>query len=237
MYNDVGDYFNHYERLNDLTPEGRRLQWSGYRQIFASFLPKDKKAKILDVGCAAGQLMEWLENDLGYQDVRGIERDPRLVAFAEKCGINRVENCDLRTWSDPEMFDCIFLKDVLEHIPSGEHLDLLRCLANKLRPNGCLVIRVPNANSTFAARHRFIDATHFRSYTEHSLRGELEQTGFSRIEIYGDDVWMPQSPKGVLRFLLKLFVRVFRRLEAAAEYGQEGLGMPLSLNLVAVARH
>jgi len=233
---EVQDYFNHYARLNDLTPKGRRLHWRYNRQIFAPFLPKNKKAKILDVGCAAGQFIEWLEQDLGYEDVRGIERDSRLASFAAECGIDRVEVCDLRAWSNPEMFDSIFLKDVLEHIPTGEHLDALRYLARKLSPDGCLVLRVPNANSTFAARHRYIDATHFRSYTEHSLRSELEQTGFSRIEIYGDDVWMPQSLKGVLRFWVKLLVRVFRRLEAAAEYGQEGLSMPLSLNLVAVAR-
>jgi SAM-dependent methyltransferase len=232
----IGDYFKHYARLNDLTPQGRRLLWTNYRRIFAPFLPKDKKAKILDIGCGAGQFMEWLERGLGYEDVRGIERDPRLAAFAAEYGIDKVEVCDLRTWHVPEMFDCIFLKDVLEHIPPGEHIEVLRYLAGKLRPDGCLVLRVPNANSTFATRHLFNDPTHFRSYSEHSLRSELEQTGFSRIEIHGDDVWVPQSLMGALRLGVKLLVRAFRRLEAAAEYGPEGLSMPVSLNLVAVAR-
>lgn len=233
---EIADYFNQYARLNDLTPDGRRQQWTNYRRIFARFLPKDKKAKILDVGCAAGQFMEWLEHGLGYKDVRGIERDSRLASFAAKCGIDRVEVCDLRTWSDSEMFDCIFLKDVLEHIPPGENIEALRNLAGKLRPDGCLVVRVPNANSTFGSRQRYIDPTHFRSYSEHSLRSELEEAGFTRIEIYGEDIWVPRSLKGALRLGVKLVVRTFRRLEAAAECGPEGLSIPLSLNLIAVAR-
>ncbi len=231
----AGGYFAHYSQVNDLTSEGKRLQWPCYRAIFERFLPNDKKAKILDVGCAAGQIMEWLERDLGYDDVRGIERDSRLASFAAECGIGRVEVCDLRTWSDSGTFDCIFLIDVLEHISRAKHLDVLRYLAGKLNPNGDLIIGVLNANSTFGARHRYNDPTHFRSYRGYSLRTELVETGFSRVAIHGDDVWMPQSIKGVLRFSVKLLVRLFRRLEAAAEYGEEGPSMPLSLNLVATA--
>ncbi|MBZ5641215.1 MAG: class I SAM-dependent methyltransferase [Acidobacteriia bacterium] len=232
----AGDYLSYYSRLNDLTPEGRRLHWPDYRRIYAPFLPKNKKARIVDIGCGAGQFMEWLEQDLGYENVQGIEMDAHMVAFAAECAIDGIEVCDLRAWRVQGTFDCIILKDVLEHIPTGEQIEALRLLAGKLAPDGCLIVRVPNANSTFATRHLFIDPTHYRSYSEHSLRSELERTGFSRIEIHGDDVWVPQSPKGVPRLGVKLLVRAFRRLEAAAEYGREGLSMPLSLNLVAVAR-
>lgn len=231
-----GAYFEHYARLNDLSPDGRRRLWRTYRSIFGTRLPTDREAKIVDVGCAAGQFIEWLRVDLGYKNVHGIEKDERLASFASSHGIDDIEVCDLMKWNPPEKCDCLILKDVLEHMPSGQQIESLRLLSNHLRPGGSLIIRVPNAGSTFAAHHRYIDVTHFRSYSEYSLRSELEQAGFVSVAIFAEDVWLPQSALGAMRLAVKGLARILRRIEAISEYGSEGFKIPLSLNIIAVAK-
>lgn len=97
-------------------------------------------------------------------------------------------------------------------------------------------MRVPNANSSFAARHRYNDPTHRRSYGESSLAYDLESAGFRVLRIYPDDLWRPGSVQGFIRILLKLVVRAWRRLEALAELGNPGARLPLSLNLIAICQ-
>ena len=130
----------------------------------------------------------------------------------------------------------VFLVDVLEHLSAKDAAETLRAVVTALRPGGQLVLRTPNANSSFASRYRYIDATHERSYTEVSLRSHLLAIGFVDIAIKADDVWAVRSALGAVRVALKVVSRWARRISAVGEFGPEGLRMPLSLNLLATAR-
>lgn len=230
----TASYFEHYARVNDLSPEGRASYWPMYDRLLSAVLPLDKSAPILDVGCGAGLLLEWLSKQKGYSCAVGIDIDPGQVRFAKELGVNAELVTDASEWlSQQRSFDLVVMSDVLEHAPSPMDMALLSDIRSHVSPSGVLYLKVPNANSSFAGRYRYIDSTHQRSYTEDSLTHDLSCAGFDRIRVSAEPLGFPSSAAGICRFVLLLLVRAIRRLEAIAEFGRLGLRLPLSLNLVA----
>src|ERR1700733_5881629 len=169
-------YFDHYALLNDLTPEGRKGLWHIYDHLYSHsrILPADHDARILDFGCGAGLLLEWLLVAKRYTNALGIDADAGQISFAKRLGVSAELVEDSNAWLlQQAKFDLIIMTDVLEHIPSPSRIVLLRDIQRTLLPNGRLFVRVPNASSTFATRSRYVDSTHERSYTEISLAGDL----------------------------------------------------------------
>lgn len=232
------DYFeHHYALLNDLSPEGRQRTWFDLDRLYGRWLPVERDARILDLGCGAGVLLEWLRDRRGYSRAEGLDPSASQVAFARTLGLNVTHHEHTASWlAAQEPFDLILLIDVLEHLAEGDVEPILRAAATRLRPDGRLIVRVPNANAGFAARYRYIDGTHRRSYTEVSLQAALLASGFTDISIGGDDVWSVRSLPGLFRLALRGVFRLGRRLSALGEFGPDGFRMPLSLNLLATAR-
>jgi len=227
-------YFEHYARMNDLSPTGRACYWPMYDLIFSDILPRDRSAQILDIGCGAGLFLEWLSGQKGYSNAIGIDRDPGQVSFARSLGLNVDLIEDPSVWlSERGGFELVVMSDVLEHIASPGDIALLHSVHSAMSSGGTLFLKVPNANSTFAGRFRYIDSTHHRSYTEDSLMHDLSATGFQKVEISAEPLIVPRSLPGLCRFALLLCVRGLRRLEAIGEFGRPGFGFPLSLNLIA----
>jgi hypothetical protein len=118
----------------------------------------------------------------------------------------------------------------------------MQAVQHALRPGGTLICTVPNANSSLASRYQHIDWTHQCSFTEHSLDFLLHHGGFSPIQIMEVEYlerpqlwWLPVS--GGRHWWAFRFFRLWRRLEMMAELGpSQGRQVPLSLNLLAVAR-
>ena len=88
-------------------------------------------------------------------------------------------------------FDRILLPDVLEHLRHPEHL--LRDCATLLKPNGSIVVSVPNvANITVRmallcgqfryAERGILDRTHLRFFTRSSARRLLNSNGYEVLE-------------------------------------------------------
>jgi SAM-dependent methyltransferase len=228
-------YFEHYARVNDLTPEGRRRIWPDYDHQYSGVLPPERNARILDLGCGAGLLLEWLLAEKKYTSATGIDTDAGQVGFAKRLGLSAQLVEDSSAWLVQQaQFDLIIMSDVLEHVPSPDHIVLLSNIRRAILPGGSLFLRVPNANSSFAARYRYIDSTHKRSYSETSLVSDLTAAGFAKIEVSAERIGVSKSLRGLGRFALLKTFRIWRRLEAIAEFGRPGISLPLSLNLIAV---
>jgi SAM-dependent methyltransferase len=201
-------------------------------------------AHIVDVGCGTGLLVNALLQQ-GHCNVRGIDLSAQQIAVAQRRGLP-CENTDTEyihrlAASEPGTLDAIFLMDVLEHIAVAEQMRFTAALQRLLKPGGRLVVSVPNASSTFAARWRYMDWTHQCCFTEHSLEFVLRNQGFDDISFlpyeYGEPPPFPYLHKPAFWVgLLRRMVRGLRRLEAIGELGRQGLHVPLGLNLLAVAR-
>jgi 2-polyprenyl-3-methyl-5-hydroxy-6-metoxy-1,4-benzoquinol methylase len=103
------------------------------------------KGSLLDIGAGTGDFLSVAINN-GWQIV-GVEPSDKAKAIAIKKGISFVENTsELENHS----FDVISMWHVLEHVPDLDNQ--IKELKRLLKPNGTLIIAVPNFKS-FDANH------------------------------------------------------------------------------------
>jgi SAM-dependent methyltransferase len=141
--------------------------------------------RLLDVGAAGGAFV--LEAKLAGFDAFGVEPTPRFAEHARSTlqvdvRDGRFEDLGL----GPATLDVATLWHVLEHIPAPrESLELLR---GSLRPDGFLVVEVPNVESVVArqqgAHWTHLDPdVHVTQFGPSSLRVLLERAGFETVAL------------------------------------------------------
>jgi 2-polyprenyl-3-methyl-5-hydroxy-6-metoxy-1,4-benzoquinol methylase len=147
------------------------------------WLPQDKKAKCLDLGCGSGLLLETL-CDAGYSNLRGVDLGGQAINIARKSGLQVVQ-ADLREFlrNANESFDLITAFDVIEHFDKDEVIDVLALVLNCLNPGGRFILQTPNALSPWAASYRYEDLTHELIFGPHSITSVLQLTGFNDVRI------------------------------------------------------
>lgn len=109
------------------------------------FITRYKRAgRLLDVGCATGNFLQGIRN-CGNWEPYGVEINEHVVHIAQEHGLDvRLGTLEQAGFSD-EFFDVVTLWDVLEHLhdPAGSLHEIYRIL----KPDGLVVVRVPNADS------------------------------------------------------------------------------------------
>ncbi len=238
------DYTRYYSRFHADTPEHLAVMRSYYHLLLGAYLPADRAAAVLDVGCGMGFALQTLR-ELGYTELIGVDVDEGQVAAARRRNLPVELITDSRIWLEarPECFDLILATDVIEHLPSTEQLGLVRAISGALRPGGRLLCTVPNASSALASHWRHNDWTHHDSFTTHSLDFLLFNGGFHDIQVLAADTnrpprwWWCRPNRSWCYWLAFHFFRRFRRLELMTELGPAaGRAVPLSLNLLGIAR-
>jgi SAM-dependent methyltransferase len=161
------------------------------------WLPLSRDARILDFGCGWGaQLLAlWCA---GYKNIEGVEIGQEQAAIAQRAAGGRVPilcaNASEYIKSRACTYDLIIINDVLEHIPSSEALSVMKTVCDALKPEGRVVVRVPNMSSTLASYSRYMDITHVAGYTEWSLMQLLDQAGFeNHYFVDNSGGWDPKS--------------------------------------------
>jgi 2-polyprenyl-3-methyl-5-hydroxy-6-metoxy-1,4-benzoquinol methylase len=182
-------------------------------------------SKVLDVGCASGVLGEYLSKEKGC-DVVGWDSDEKALAIADSRGCySRLERVDLEEISADvfhgEVFDCIVLGDVLEHVVNANAVidKLKKCLSN----DGRFLISIPNVghgsiklnllcNNFRYTEEGLLDRTHLSFFTPDNIlffcrENELKVVSFGRVfaSIYGMEQAVDAAvyPNDVLRFVEK----------------------------------
>jgi 2-polyprenyl-3-methyl-5-hydroxy-6-metoxy-1,4-benzoquinol methylase len=107
---------------------------------------KDKKAKILEVGCRFGEIVRFLF-DNGYENIEGLEGDPKAVAFLNSSfpHLKVLQGSLLEHPYRKESFDVVLSYGVIEHFSEGPR-DPLKALHDILKPGGIGVVSVPSFN-------------------------------------------------------------------------------------------
>jgi 2-polyprenyl-3-methyl-5-hydroxy-6-metoxy-1,4-benzoquinol methylase len=175
-------YAAHYARTGNHTPDwtaasetpgiaGRRPEW----------LPIDKNAHILDIGCGWGaQLLSlWRA---GYRRLEGVDASPEQAAMGKHLVKGRFEiHCrDGREFLCEHRgeYDLILMVSVIEHIPADEVVGFLKAAREALVPGGRLVLFAPNMANLTSTWIQFSDITHTTGFTEFSIQQVLDQAGF-----------------------------------------------------------
>jgi len=155
-YYESNDYISHTDAKKSFTDKlyqiVKNFTLKKKLKLINSFDPFEKN--ILDVGCGTGEFLLTCRNN--NWNVVGVEPNKK----AQNLTNSKLKNSDAKfIFSDiyelsNKQFDVITLWHVLEHVPNLE--GYISTLKSLLKPNGVLVIAVPNFNS--------YDALHYKQF-------------------------------------------------------------------------
>ncbi|MBC2843879.1 class I SAM-dependent methyltransferase [Winogradskyella flava] len=148
------DYISHTDTKRNLLENVyhlvRKVSLKKKLKLINSFKTEEKV--LLDIGCGTGDFLETAQKD-DWQ-ITGIEPNENARRIANSKTNNSVFEIEYLANLKANSFDVITLWHVLEHLPNLEmHIKLIKHL---LKPNGTLVIAVPNFNS--------YDAEHYKNF-------------------------------------------------------------------------
>jgi 2-polyprenyl-3-methyl-5-hydroxy-6-metoxy-1,4-benzoquinol methylase len=205
-------------RKGQLTRERLEKLRRTWQVHFSDLLPASKSARILDAGCGDGALLWWLQQ-LGYP-ASGVEVSGEQVAIAKSLGVEDIAEAELGAYlvERPATFDVIVVRNVLEHFPKDELIEILQRIVTALKPGGRMIAQVPNGQSPFAGRIRYGDFTHELAFTESSLGQLLTVLGLDAVRCRPVPPVF-SGPVGLFRWVWWLAVQSFYKSLLAAEIG------------------
>jgi 2-polyprenyl-3-methyl-5-hydroxy-6-metoxy-1,4-benzoquinol methylase len=144
-----------------------------------------QKGTLLDVGCGTGDFLEFSKQK-GWRVV-GIEPNDEARAIANKKTNNSVYKTNHLLNLENHSFDIITLWHVLEHLPNlEEHIAEFKRL---LKPNGTLIIAVPNYKSYDAKIYKtywaaFDVPRHLWHFSKESIKILMETFKMNVVKMY-----------------------------------------------------
>jgi len=147
------------------------------------------EGRLLDIGCATGQFLRGMQRHPDFE-LFGVEIDHDAARVARsKYGLN-VFNGRLEEAGFPDShFDAVTLWDVLEHLPdpSASLMEIHRIL----KPDGVLLIRIPNGGSwdakIFGKYWAGVDAPrHLYIFDPQTIAALTKKTGFKILRTNGN---------------------------------------------------
>lgn len=165
------------------------------RPEVAAFVPENINT-ILDIGCGKGAFLQLIKEQTGAE-TWGVELVPEIAEkakeYVDNILIGKVE--DVIHLIPDGYFDCISFNDVLEHLL--EPTEVLRMVKPKLSEKGVVIASIPNVRYFFNLYELLIkkdweykdagilDSTHFRFFTQKSMRRMFENAGYNLIKQQG----------------------------------------------------
>lgn len=148
------DYISHTDNKRNLFEKiyylVKLISMKRKLRIINPFAQTNKK--LLDFGCGTGDFLKIAQEN--KWDITGIEPNSRARAIANKKTNNLVYGTEELINLKPNSFNVITLWHVLEHLPKFEEQIII--LKKLLKPNGALIIAVPNFKS--------YDAQYYQSF-------------------------------------------------------------------------
>jgi 2-polyprenyl-3-methyl-5-hydroxy-6-metoxy-1,4-benzoquinol methylase len=151
-----------------------------WQHHFSEYLPANKDANILDIGCGDGNFVYWLQS-LGYTNTKGIDLSEEQIAEGNAMGIKNLHCCDLKTFLQESSvgYDLIIARDVIEHFTKNEVFEILMLINKSLVSGGKFLMQVPNGEGLYYTTIFFGDYTHEMAYTTRSVNQVALNCGFS----------------------------------------------------------
>lgn len=210
-----------------------------YAWCYRRFLPLQRNAAVLDVGCGVGHFLKMLESE-EYTNCTGIDASADSIEICRRKVKSAVYLTDASAYlqEHPSSADCVVCMHVIEHMPLSAAISFLQLLCGALRPEGTIILATPNGDSPWAGHSMFHDLTHQRLYTSRSLRVLMAEGGFARISIHPEPV-VPYDTLTSIRWVLAAGLHLLRKLTFAIEIGpgrSRRDPMIFTQGLIAVAR-
>ena len=164
------------QRIGPLTHTNHRLVVKALKPYIF------KGARLLDVGCGNGSLLELLCNRFPEIEPTGIEGAAEAVARAPESLRGRILRQDLSNGFSlaGEPFDIVTCSEVLEHLEN--YLPTLDSIVSHTRAGGWVLITVPHSMRYWSKSDEF--AGHHRRFEYEDLRADLKQCGLKVVQYF-----------------------------------------------------
>lgn len=195
------------------------MQFAFYDAIYGAQAFNDTSA-VLDVGCGKGEWLAWL-HQRGLRQLHGVDASPSDIEQARQTAPGSQLSLGDGTQhllANPETFDLIHAKDVIEHMTKDEFITFLQAALRALKPGGQLWLLSFNAQAPLSGAIRYGDFTHESGHTPASLAQCLRACGFGAVAVRGLH-YCSKSLSGRVRALLAWPVLKVSRLMLRLRHG------------------
>ncbi|MCH2491042.1 MAG: class I SAM-dependent methyltransferase [Flavobacteriales bacterium] len=151
--------------------------WFKARRDYIKQLLKNtpKDAKILDIGCSSGILLNELQDEgFALKNLFGVDFSEKAIANCKANGIENAFVMDAQHITLPQQFDIIIASDCLEHLQEDE--SALQNWYNLLDEQGKIYVFVP-AHMSLWSYHDEVNL-HYRRYSKKELISKMQSVGF-----------------------------------------------------------
>lgn len=206
-----------------------------YQEHFGDFLPTDKSARILDIGCGNGSIVWWLQQ-AGYDNAFGIDVSKEQIEVGRGLGVKNILQADLNEYleTNKNAYDMIIARDVIEHFSKEAIMQILSECYNSIKTNGRLMLQVPNAESPFFGRIRYGDFTHEIAFSSSSMHQVMKMVGFQKVACFSSG----PTVGGLKSYIRVIVWKIFERLYKFALYlevGTSPIERIVTQNIISVA--
>lgn len=153
-----------------------------FRKNYAKYLPTDRNAKILEIGCGMGHFLYFLQKE-GYTNALGIDISSQEIQLCKKQGFTAKKSEALSYLSNlKESVDAVIFDDIIYYFSKDDVLEVLKNIRRVLKKGGICFIKTLNmSNPITASNSNFRDFATEINFTEESLKQICQLVGFSKV--------------------------------------------------------
>lgn len=196
------------------------LSFRIFNANYLKFLPVDKTARILDIGCGTGHFLAYVRS-INYSNFLGVDIGKEQIDHCKKHVTKKVQlinNLNAFLKENKNSFDFVLMNDVIEHIEKDKIINTLSLILASLRKNGVVVIRTVNLKNRWGMAVRYMDLTHTVGFTEESIRQVMLTAGFKNVSLVSE-IHPIYDIRSFVRVCLKRLFEFIYRLEYIASFG------------------
>ncbi|MCF2514323.1 methyltransferase domain-containing protein [Sphingomonas sp. G124] len=205
-----------------------------YEQNYRSFLPVDRQAAILDIGCGRGDFVRYLHS-LGYRNITAVDMDEDVIATLqgfEGVTARRQEITDQLPAQLSGPWDLIVIRQMIYYLDRRQAPVFVRSLAGSLNADGRVIVEIFNGALLSSRFTELKDPAILTAYTELGLRRLLEWNGLSVERLVGAQ----SGGSWLYRLLQWLEFRIYRLLLMLERGRDDELPSIGRKSIIAVAR-
>ncbi len=220
-YYESDDYISHTDSRRSLFEKAyhivKGIALKNKLVLINSYQPK--KGRILDIGAGTGDFLLAAKKN-GWETM-GLEPNDKAKRIGVEKGIKFVEDT---TELQSHLFDTITMWHVLEHVPNLDYQ--IRELKRLLKPDGTLIVAVPNFKSYDAKHYGVFWAAydvpiHFWHFSKKAIRGifekenmQLEKIVPMRFDSFYVSLLSEKYKTGNMNFLKAFLIGLISNLKA-----------------------